>query len=70
METMTKPYLNWEDFGNLFQCGRSKAMLLMHEVGVVYIGRVAFVRAADLEAYLDDRGSIDIRWPKKAVHHG
>ena len=62
-----KPYLEWKDFAELFDCGRSKALLLMHEVGVVHIGHVAFVRASDLEAYLDEHGSIDITWPKSAT---
>ena len=39
----------------------------MHEVGVVYIGHAVFVRAADLDAYLDEHGSIDITWPKSAA---
>ena len=69
MPTMTyaKPYLGWRDFAELFDCGRSKALLLMHEVGVVYIGHAVFVRAADLDAYLDEHGSIDITWPKNAA---
>lgn len=62
-----KPYLGWEDFAEMFQCRRSKALLLMHQVGVVYIGRAAFVRASDLDAYLDEHGSIDITWPKSAA---
>ena len=62
-----KPYLGWEDFAEMFQCRRSKALLLMHQVGVVYIGRAVFVRASDLDAYLDEHGSIDITWPKSAA---
>ena len=61
------PYLGWEDFAEMFQCRRSKALLLMHQVGVVYIGRAVFVRASDLDAYLDEHGSIDITWPKSAA---
>ena len=60
----TKPFLGWEDFADLFGCGRSKALLLMHEVGVIYIGHAAFVRADDLDTYLTQHGSIDIVWPK------
>ena len=65
--TYARPYLGWRDFTELFNCGRSKALLLMHEVGVVYIGYAVFVRAADLDAYLDEHGSIDITWPKSAA---
>lgn len=63
---LAKPYLGWQDFARLFDCGRSKALLLMHEVGVVYIGHAVFVRANDLDAYLAERGSIDITWPLSA----
>ncbi len=59
----TKPYLNWEDFAAMFSCGRSKALLLMHEVGVIHIGHAVFVRSSDLDAYLAEHGSIDITWP-------
>lgn len=61
---LAKPFLSWKDFSKIFGCGRSKALLLMQEVGVVYIGHAAFVRADDLDAYLDEHGSIDITWPK------
>ena len=63
---LAKPYLGWQDFARLFDCGRSKALLLMHEVGVVYIGHAVFVRANDLDAYLAERGSIDITGPLSA----
>ena len=63
---LAKPYLGWQDFARLFDCGRSKALLLMHEVGVVYIGHAVFVRANDLDAYLAEHGSIDITWPLSA----
>lgn len=59
----TKPFLGWQDFARLFDCGRSKALLLMHEVGVVYIGHAVFVPANKLDDYLDEHGSIDITWP-------
>ena len=65
MENIVKPYLGWRDFCEMFGCGRSKAYLLMHEVGVVYVGHVAFVRTVDLDAHLDENGSIDIKWPKR-----
>lgn len=63
---LAKPFLGWQDFARLFDCGRSKALLLMHEVGVVYIGHAVFVRANDLDAYLAEHGSIDITWPLSA----
>ena len=74
-KSMNKPFLGWQDFAQLFDCGRSKALLLMHEVGVVYIGHAVFVRASDLEDYLVKHGSIDITWPlsekrRKEAHHG
>lgn len=59
----TKPFLGWQDFARLFDCGRSKALLLMHEVGVVYIGHAVFVPADKLDDYLAEYGSIDITWP-------
>lgn len=59
-----KPYLSWEDFAEMFHCKRSKALLLMHTVGVVYIGHAVFVRAEDLDAYFEEHGGIDIVWPK------
>lgn len=62
-----KPYLGWPDVAGMFGCGRSKAMLIMHEVGVVHVGRSAFVRASDLDAYLAEHGSIDVTWPKSAA---
>ena len=65
MENIVKPYLGWRDLCELFGCGRSKAYLLMHSVGVVYVGHAAFVRAVDLDAHLDKNGSIDIRWPRR-----
>lgn len=61
------PYLSWSDFAEMFHCGRSKALLLMHQVGVVYIGRAVFVRAEDLEDYLRKHGSITITWPKSTT---
>ena len=61
--TSMKPFLNWRDIAEIFSCGRSKAQLLMQEVGVVYIGHAAFVRADDLDAYLNEHGSIEISWP-------
>lgn len=71
---LAKPFLGWQDFARLFNCGRSKALLLMHEVGVVYIGHAVFVPASKLDDYLAEHGSIDITWPlsekrRKETHH-
>ena len=44
---IAKPFLGWQDFAEMFNCGRSKALLLMHEVGVIHIGHAVFVRAED-----------------------
>lgn len=62
---VNKPYLNWHDIAKLFNCRRSKAMLLMHEVGVVYIGSEAFVEAEKLKHHLDQNGEIRISWPRR-----
>lgn len=75
MADYKKPFLGWQDFAEIFNCKRSKALLLMHEVGVIYIGHAAFVRAEDLDRYLTEHGSIDIKWPvskarQKAGRHG
>lgn len=67
LRTMEKPFLGWQDIAEMFSCGRSKALLLMHEVGAVYIGHAVFIRAGDLDEYLVEHGSIDITWPQSAA---
>lgn len=62
-----KPYWNWQDIAEMFHCGRSKAMLIMHAVGVIHIGHQAFVRASDLEEHIAEHGAIDIKWPQSAA---
>ena len=62
-QNQTKPFLGWRDFARLFNCGRSKALLLMHEVGVTYIGHAVFVPSSKLDEYLTEHGGIDITWP-------
>ena len=74
-EHIAETYLGWRDFARMFDCGRSKALLMMHEVGVVYIGHAVFVKQSVLDAYIDERGSIDITWPlsaarRKETRHG
>ena len=37
---IAKPFLGWQDFAEMFNCGRSKALLLMHGgavAGLVYL---------------------------------
>lgn len=65
VNAINKPYLNWHDFAKLFNCRRSKAMLLMHAVGVVYIGSEAFVETEKLKQHLDQHGEIRISWPRR-----
>lgn len=63
-----KEYLNWQEVADKFKCRKSKAMLLMHEIGVVYIGSEALVKAKDIEDHLSKYGEIKIRWPKKKTN--
>lgn len=71
IDRIKKPYLNWHDFAKLFDCRRNKAMLLMHEVGVLYIGSEAFVETEKLKQHLDQHGEIRIKWPRrKAAKNG
>jgi hypothetical protein len=37
--------------------------LLMRQIGVVHVGRSAFVRRDALEEYLAKHGGIEVRWP-------
>ena len=46
------PYIKEQDVRKLFGCGRSKALLIMHAVGTVKVGRTSYVRASDLDRYL------------------
>ena len=67
-ESPSSPYLNQEDIAALFGCGRSKALLIMHEVGTIRVGRTSLVRQGDLERYLDEHGGqIRVRWPRKGA---
>lgn len=59
-----KSFLSWRDIAEIFDCKRSKALLLMHEIGVVYVGHAVFVRSEDLNKHLAEHGSIDITWPQ------
>lgn len=71
---ISKPFLRVEDVRELFGCGRSKALLLMHEVGVFHVGHVVYVRSGDLVDHITERGGIEISWDRgssrrKGVRH-
>lgn len=63
---ITKPYLGVEDIRELFGCGRSKALLLMHEVGVFYVGHVVYVKSSDVINHIAEKGGIKITWQKRS----
>ena len=62
-KVQSKNFLNWHDIAKIFGCGKSKAMLIINEIGAVHIGQVSFVRNADLESYLAENGEIKVTWP-------
>jgi len=59
---INKPFLGVEDVRGLFGCGRSKALLLMHEVGVFYVGHVVYIKSGDLIDHITERGGIEVSW--------
>ena len=63
-ETMAQQpsYLSWKDIAARFQCGRNKALLVMHSVGPVYVGNRMFVRSCDVERKLQEDGETRISW--------
>jgi hypothetical protein len=63
-ETVTQQpsYLSWKDIATKFQCGRNKALLVMHAVGPVYVGNRMFVRSSDVDRKLREDGEIRISW--------
>ena len=63
---LTKNFLNWRDIAATFGCGKSKAMLIINEIGAIHIGQVSFVRSADLENYIAENGEIRVTWPLSA----
>ena len=65
-EVSNKNFLNWHDIANMFGCGKSKAMLIINEVGPVHIGQVSFIKSTDLEDYLNEHGEIQVKWPMSA----
>lgn len=64
-QLLSHPFLDWNDIANIFNCGKSKAMLIMHSIGVIYIGSKAYIRSEDLENHLAKHGEIAITWPRK-----
>lgn len=55
-------YLDWRAVADMFRCGRSKAMLIIHAVGPVYVGHRVYVRASDLNSKIAEDGEIKVRW--------
>lgn len=64
-QLLDRPFLGWGDIANIFHCGKSKAMLIMHSIGVIYIGSKAYIRSDDLKDHLAEYGEISITWPRK-----
>ena len=63
---LTKNFLNWHDIAETFGCGKSKAMLIMNEIGTVHVGQVSFIRSTDLDNYITEHGEIRVTWPMSA----
>ena len=59
-------YLTWSDIAAMYKCGRSKARLIMDAIGVVYVGKVPYVRASDLDCLLEEKGEIKVKWPQRS----
>ena len=60
------PFIKEADVRGLFGCGRSKALLIMHEVGTVKVGRTSYIKVGDLEKYLSEHGGrIRLHWPRR-----
>jgi hypothetical protein len=65
----TKRYLDWHDISSMFNCGRNKAILIMHKVGAVHVGKNLFVENYKVDEYLAKNGSIDIKWSTSRNKH-
>ena len=63
---LSKNFLNWRDIAATFGCGKSKAMLIINEVGPIHVGQVSFVRSVDLQNYIAEHGEIRVTWPMSA----
>ena len=57
--------LTLEDVRSMFGCGRSKAELIMHEVGSFKVGAKCYVYASDIESHIREHGGIIVHWPKR-----
>ena len=53
------------DVQRAFGCGRSKARLIMEEVGTVRVGSTKLVYAKELEDHIRAHGGVAVRWPKR-----
>ena len=67
-DVMPERLLSNQALREMLGCGRSKAYLVMHAVGVVYIGARAYIRLTDLMAKLDTEGEIPVKWPERRGH--
>ena len=59
--------LRWQDIQKMFApCGRSKAMRILHQVGVTHrVGRIPYVHAAALRQYLiEHNNEIVVDWSR------
>lgn len=63
-------YLRWQDVSMMLGCGRSKAMLIINEIGPVHIGRTACVRADDLDRHIAEHGGVAVKWPPRKRRAG
>lgn len=57
--------LDVRDVMERFGCGRSKADLIMREVGCFRVGATKFVYATDVDAHIKEHGGITVRWPRR-----
>ena len=59
-------FLFWTDVAKIFNCGRSKARLIMQDVGVKYAGKTPFITLTDLYNHLSTHGGeIRVAWPTR-----
>lgn len=63
-------YLQWPDVSRKLGCGRSKAILIIHEIGPVYIGRTACIREEDLDRHIAEHGGVKVKWPRRRRQGG
>jgi hypothetical protein len=55
--------LRWQEIASMYRCGRSKALLILHHVGVRYVGRTPYISSQQLEAHIREHGGISVSWP-------